>query len=77
MINTSKLAQRIADARHEMGLTQTELASKLGISAQAVSKWERGVSCPDISILDELAEAVGLSLTDLLGVDITATASRE
>jgi transcriptional regulator with XRE-family HTH domain len=69
MINTSKLAQRIADARHEKGLTQTELASKLGISAQAVSKWERGISCPDISILDDLAEGIGLSLAELLGVD--------
>lgn len=70
MINTSKLAQRIADARHEQGLTQTELASKLGVSAQAVSKWERGISCPDISILDDLAEAIGLSLAELLGVQV-------
>ncbi len=68
MINTSKLAQRIADARREKGLTQSELAAKVGVSAQAVSKWERAIACPDISILDELADAVGLSVTDLLGV---------
>lgn len=76
MINTSKLAQRIADARREQSLTQTELASKLGVSAQAVSKWERGISCPDISILDELAGAIGLSLSELLGVDVTQTAGQ-
>jgi len=69
MINTSKLAQRIADARHEKGLTQKDLAAMVGVSAQAVSKWERGVSCPDISILDELASAVDLTVTDLLGVE--------
>ncbi|MBQ4091665.1 MAG: helix-turn-helix transcriptional regulator [Clostridia bacterium] len=69
MINTSKLAMRIADARREIGLTQRELAEKVGVSAQAVSKWERGVSCPDISILDELAEALELSLSGLLGVE--------
>ncbi len=68
MINTSKLAQRIADARREKGLTQKELADKVGVSAQAVSKWERAIACPDISILDELASAVGLSVSDLLGV---------
>ncbi|MBE6584253.1 MAG: helix-turn-helix transcriptional regulator [Ruminococcaceae bacterium] len=71
MINTSKLAQRIADARREKGLTQRELAARVGVSAQAVSKWERGIACPDISILDELAGAIGLSLPELLGVDQT------
>ena len=69
MINTSKLAQRIADARREKGLTQTELAEMVGVSAQAVSKWERGISCPDITILDELADAVGISVSHLLGVE--------
>ena len=69
MINTSKLAMRIAAARREIGLTQKELAEKVGVSAQAVSKWERGVSCPDISILDELAGALKLSLNSLLGVE--------
>ena len=69
MINTSKLAVRIANARREISLTQKELAEKVGVSAQAVSKWERGVSCPDISILDELARALRLSLGELLGVE--------
>ena len=69
MINTSKLAVRIANARREISLTQKELAEKVGVSAQAVSKWERGVSCPDISILDELARALKLSLGELLGVE--------
>ncbi len=68
MIDTASLGKRIADARHECGLTQRELAGKVGVTAQAVSKWERGSSCPDISILDEIACALDVSVSELLGV---------
>ena len=47
------------------GLTQAQLAEKLGISAQAVSKWESGLSCPDIMMLVPLADIFGVS-TDML-----------
>jgi transcriptional regulator with XRE-family HTH domain len=68
MIDTANLGRRIADARRDMGLTQKDLAEKVGVTAQAVSKWERGSSCPDISILDEIACAIGVSVSELLGV---------
>ncbi len=68
MINISNLGKRIADARHDTGLTQKDLADKVGVTAQAVSKWERGSSCPDISILDEIADTLGVSVSSLLGV---------
>ena len=42
------LGARIAELRKEKGLTQEELAKQLGISSQAVSKWEKDISCPDI-----------------------------
>lgn len=42
------LGQRIAELRKKEGLTQEELAEKLGVSPQAVSKWENDISCPDI-----------------------------
>lgn len=69
MIDTNTLGRTIAEARRACGLTQRELASKVGVTAQAVSKWERGGSCPDISILDEIAESLGVSLSYLLGVE--------
>ena len=69
MIDTSSLGKRIADARHDLGLTQRELAEKVGVTAQAVSKWERGSSCPDISILDEVANTLNVSVSSLLGVE--------
>ena len=68
MIDTIGLGKRIADARHNKGLTQKDLAYLVGVTAQAVSKWERGGSCPDISILDEVADALNVSVSDLLGV---------
>ena len=69
MIDTSNLGKRIAETRRHLGLTQTKLAERVGVTAQAVSKWEQGRSCPDIAILDELADALGISLFELLGME--------
>ncbi len=69
MIDISNLGKKIADARHNSGLTQKDLADRVGVTAQAVSKWERGSSCPDISILDEIADTLGVSVSALLGVE--------
>ncbi len=69
MIDTTDLGKRIAETRHNMGLTQRDLADSVGVTAQAVSKWERGSSCPDISILDEVAQSLGVSVSYLLGVE--------
>ena len=69
MIDTNNLGRKIACARKYSGLTQSDLASRVGVTAQAVSKWERGNACPDIAILDEIADALGISLSELLGVD--------
>lgn len=49
------IGRRIAQLRKEQGLTQEELAQMLDVSSQAVSKWENDVSCPDISLLPQLA----------------------
>ena len=68
MIDTVGLGQKIADARKGRGLTQGDLAKAVGVTAQAVSKWERGNSCPDIAILDEVARALSISVSDLLGL---------
>lgn len=64
-MNTT-LGKRIAALRHEKGLKQDELAEKLGVSPQAVSKWENDQTCPDISLLPLLAKTLGVSVDELL-----------
>ena len=59
--------QRFSRLRKQRGLTQEELGEKFGISGQAVSKWENDASMPDISILPELSDVLGVSLNELLG----------
>ena len=56
----------LAQLRRERGLTQRDLAEMLFISDKAVSKWERGLSLPDVSLLLPLAEKLGVSVTELL-----------
>ncbi len=53
--DVSRIGDNIASMRRNAGLTQEGLAFQLGISAQAVSKWERGVACPDMTLLPRLA----------------------
>ena len=61
-----KTGTLIATRRNELGLTQKELAKQLNISDRTVSKWERGAGFPDISLLEPLADALGLSVLELL-----------
>lgn len=60
------LGRFIAQRRKERNMTQRELAEKLHVTDKAVSKWERGAGCPDISLLEPLAEALELSVDQLL-----------
>ena len=61
------LGKRIMQLRKRLGLTQEQLAERVGVSAQAVSKWENDLSCPDISLLPVLAEIFGITVDELLG----------
>lgn len=63
------IAQRLAARRKQAGLSQETLAERLGVSRQAVSKWERSESSPDTDNLIALAQLYGVSLDDLLYVD--------
>ncbi len=60
------LGALIAEARRKKGMTQLELAEKMGVTDKAVSKWERDLSCPDVNSLPQLAEVLGLSIEELL-----------
>ncbi len=62
-----ELGKNIAKYRKEKHLTQTSLAEKLGVSFQAVSKWENGYSMPDIQLLPQLAKLLNVSCDILLG----------
>ena len=62
------LGKRIAANRKRLGITQDRLAEQLGVTPQAVSKWENDQSCPDIATLPKLAEIFGISVDALLGV---------
>lgn len=67
MSNQTTMGKRIALLRKEKGMTQEQLAEKLGVSSQAVSKWENDISCPDIALLPLLASTLGISVDELLG----------
>lgn len=58
----------IAELRKHHGMTQLELAGKMGVTDKAVSKWERDLSCPDINSLPELAEILGVSVDELMQI---------
>ena len=64
-MNTT-IGKRIAALRREKELKQDELAEKLGVSPQAVSKWENDQTCPDISLLPLLAKTLGVTVDELL-----------
>ena len=61
------LGKRIVKNRKRKNMTQDQLAEQLGVTAQAVSKWENDQSCPDISTLPKLATIFGISVDELLG----------
>ena len=60
------LGKRIAALRRDKGLKQDDLAQQLGVTPQAVSKWENDQTCPDITLLPQLAKILGVSVDELL-----------
>ena len=65
-MNQMKIGKFIAECRKQKGLTQMQLAEKLGITDKAISKWERGIAMPDSSIMLQLCEILGISVNELL-----------
>ncbi|MBO4932018.1 MAG: helix-turn-helix transcriptional regulator [Clostridia bacterium] len=65
------IGAKIAELRREHNMKQDELAEMLGVTPQAVSKWENGASMPDISLLPKIAQIFGVTIDDLFGVNNT------
>ena len=65
-MDVKKVGKAIAFLRKRAGYTQKDLADRIGISDKAVSKWERGLGCPDISLLEDLSKILDVSILELL-----------
>lgn len=76
-MNENKIGQFIAECRKEKNMTQKELAEQLHITDKAVSKWERGLSCPDISLLTPLSKILDVTTGELLNGERNAAVSND
>ena len=68
-MNQEAIGKFIAACRKEKNLTQMQLAEKLNITNRAVSKWETGKSCPDVSIMMKLCDILGITVNELLSAE--------
>ena len=71
-----ELGKKIKQLRFKASLTQEQLAESVGVSAQAVSKWENSVAMPDIALLPKLAEIFGVSIDDLFDLTVEQRLNR-
>ncbi len=69
-MDTTKIGELICTLRKEKGLTQVQLAERLNVSDKAVSKWERGLGCPDVSLLARLSQVFAVDLEKLLAGEL-------
>lgn len=75
MLNQEKIGKYIAEKRKELGITQKQLADRVGLTDKAVSKWERGKSIPDHAVITDLCKALDISVNEFLsGEDIVEEA---
>ena len=65
-MDVHRLGNFIQNRRKELGMTQGELGAKLNVTDKAISRWERGVGFPDIKLLEPLAEALQISIQELM-----------
>ncbi len=71
-MDCTKIGKLIRTLRRERKLTQLALAERLNVSDKAVSKWERGLGCPDVSLLPALSGVFGVNLEELLSGELNA-----
>ena len=71
-MDNAKIGKLIYQLRQEKGMTQLQLADQLNISDKTVSKWERGLGCPDVSLLPELSQIFNVDLEKLLAGELNS-----
>ena len=71
------MGEKIASLRKAAGMTQRQLADRMGVTDKAVSKWERNLSCPDIESIPLLAEIFGISADELINTKATGTSEKD
>ena len=71
------MGEKIASLRKVAGMTQRQLADRMGVTDKAVSKWERNLSCPDIESIPLLAEIFGISADELINTKATGTSQKD
>ncbi|MFS0864368.1 helix-turn-helix domain-containing protein [Fredinandcohnia sp. 179-A 10B2 NHS] len=69
-MDSKKVGRLIFSLRKEKNMTQKDIANALRITVQTVSKWERGIGCPDVSLLGDLANLLGVSIEKILAGDL-------
>jgi len=77
MLTTMTIGNKIAEARKKINISQAQLAQRLFISSQAVGKWERGESMPDIITFNRLAEILGVDLNYFSEISLSAATEKE
>lgn len=71
-MDCSKVGKLILSLRKEKRMTQKELADAMGLSDRTISKWERGIGCPDVSLLNHLSDILGVEIENILSGDLDA-----
>ena len=74
MKNKIRISECILNYRKDRGLTQGEFGELLGVSAFAVSKWERELCYPDIVLLPDLSDLIGISIDEMMGKECNGLA---
>ena len=69
-MDCQKVGKLILDLRKEKGITQRQLADLMNISDKTISKWDRGLGCPDVSLLGELSSILGVNIEKILSGDL-------
>ena len=70
-MDCDKVGKLILRLRKEKNMTQKDLADKLNLSDRTISKWERGLGCPDVSLLNELSQILGVNIEKILVGELT------
>ncbi|MCM3782434.1 helix-turn-helix domain-containing protein [Neobacillus mesonae] len=69
-MDCNRVGQLILNLRKEKNMTQNELALQLNISDKTISKWERGLGCPDVTLLSQLSSVLGVNIEEILSGDL-------